>query len=155
MVRDVMDQLVKFGKVRRGQLEVIIQDLTPDLAEAMGLPSQQMGAVIAKVESGSAAERAGLKIGDVITDLAKAPIRGSADLRNKVGLLRVGEDAELTVLRGGRSLTVRVTLIAQLNTVLRGRGAQPAAGRSSLRGEEPGRTGERRRDRVGRRITQG
>jgi serine protease Do/serine protease DegQ len=120
MVRDVMDQLVKFGEVRRGQLGVMVQDLTPDLAEAMGLPSQQMGAVIAKVESGSAAERAALKVGDVITELAKAPIRGSANLRNKVGLLRVGEVAELTVLRGGRSLTVRVTLIARLNTALRG-----------------------------------
>jgi serine protease Do/serine protease DegQ len=125
MVRDVMDQLVKFGEVRRGQLGVMVQDLTPDLAEGMGLPAQQMGAVITRVEPGSAAERAGLKIGDVVTELGKTPIRGPADLRNKVGLLRLGEVAELTVLRGGRSLTIRVTLIARLKTVLNGAELSP------------------------------
>jgi len=125
MVRDVMDQLVTYGEVRRGQLGIMIQDLTPDLAQAMGLPGRQTGAVVAKVEAGSAAERAGLRVGDVITEVGKVPVRGSTDLRNKIGLLRVGNVAELTVLRGGRTLTVRATLTAPLKAVLQGAELSP------------------------------
>jgi Do/DeqQ family serine protease len=125
MVREVMDQLVKFGEVRRGQLGIMIQDLTPELAQAMGLRAQQMGAVIAKVESGSAAERAGLKVGDVVTEVGKMPIRSAADLRNKIGLLRVGEAVELTILRAGKPLTVRTTLTAPVRTILQGRDLSP------------------------------
>jgi Do/DeqQ family serine protease len=120
MVRDVMDQLVKFGEVRRGQLGIMIQDLTPELAQAMGLSGQQTGALVAKIASGSAAERAGLKVGDVITEVGKVPVRGSTDLRNKIGLLRVGNIAELTVLREGRSMVIRATLTAPLKAVLQG-----------------------------------
>ncbi|HZS64127.1 MAG TPA: DegQ family serine endoprotease [Xanthobacteraceae bacterium] len=120
MVRDVMDQLVKFGEVRRGQLGIMTQDLTPELAQAMGLSGQQTGALVAKIESGSAAERAGLKVGDVITEVGKVPVRGSSDLRNKIGLLRVGNIAELTVLRERRSMVIRATLTAPLKAVLQG-----------------------------------
>jgi serine protease Do/serine protease DegQ len=86
----------------------------------MGLRDQQTGAVVAKVEPGSAAEHAGLKVGDVITELGKTPIRGSADLRNRIALIRVGDVAELTVLRSGRSMNVRATLAAPPKTLLQG-----------------------------------
>jgi S1-C subfamily serine protease len=76
MARDVMDQIVKFGEVRRGQLGIAIQDLTPDLAQAMDLRRQLTGVVIAKVESRSPAERAGLKVVDVITEVGRTPVRG-------------------------------------------------------------------------------
>ncbi|HYA73941.1 MAG TPA: DegQ family serine endoprotease [Roseiarcus sp.] len=120
MVRDVTDQLVKFGEVQRGQLGIAIQDLTPDLARAMGLQGGQAGAIVAKVEPGSAAERAGLKVGDVITELDKTPLRGSADLRNKIGLRRVGDVAELTVVRDGKPMTIQATLTAPVKTILQG-----------------------------------
>jgi len=110
MVRDVLDQLMKFGEVRRGQLGIAIQDLTQELAVAMGLQDRQTGAIVAKIDPGLAAERAGLKVGDVITEIGKVPVRSSADLRNRVGLMRVGDVAELTVLRGGRSTVVRATI---------------------------------------------
>ena len=125
MVRQVVDQIAEFGEVRRGQLGITIQDLTPDLVEAMGLPSQQTGAVVAKVEPGSPAERAGLKTGDVITTIGTTPIRGSADLRNKIGLLRVGDMAELTVMRDGQALTIRVTVGARVEKLLQGEQASP------------------------------
>jgi Do/DeqQ family serine protease len=125
MVREVLDQLVKYGEVRRGQLGIAIQDLTPELAQAMGLHEQQRGAVIANVEAGSAAERAGLKVGDVVTEVGKTPVRTAADLRNKIGLLRVGEAVELTILRAGKSLTVRTTLTAPIRTILQGRDLSP------------------------------
>jgi Do/DeqQ family serine protease len=110
MVRDVMDQLLKYGEVRRGQLGVTLQDLTPDLIQSMGLPAYQSGVVIASVGAGSAAERAGLKASDVITAIGKTPVRGSSDFRNKIGLMRIGDVVELTVLRAGRSMVVRATM---------------------------------------------
>jgi len=116
---------VEFGEVRRGQLGITIQNLTPDLVEAMGLPPQQTGAVVAKVEPGSPAERAGFKTGDVITAIGAMPVRGSADLRNKIGLLRVGDMAKLTVLRDGQTLTLSATVGARVEMLLQGEQASP------------------------------
>ncbi|MGZ5927172.1 MAG: DegQ family serine endoprotease [Rhizomicrobium sp.] len=125
MVREVMDQLVRYGEVRRGRLGVAVQDLTPDLAGAMGLPVHQSGAVIANVEAGSAAERAGLKAGDVITAIDKSQVRSAADLRNKIGLLRVGDAAELAVLRGGKSTVIRATVAAPVQKLIQGGQVNP------------------------------
>jgi S1-C subfamily serine protease len=63
-----------------------------------------------KVESGSAAEGAGLKSGDVVMEVAGALLRNTSDLRNRMGLLSVGDTAELTVLRDGKRLVIRVTI---------------------------------------------
>jgi len=120
MVRDVMVQLVRFGEVRRGELGFVLQDLTPDLTQALGLSDQQSGAVIARVKSGSPAEHAGLRGGDVVTELDGRPVRGAADLRNKVALLLVGDVAELTVIRGGQQQTARATVTAPIRTLLEG-----------------------------------
>ena len=110
MVRDVIDQLLRYGEVRRGQLGVTLQDLSPDLIQTMSLPAHQSGVVVASVQAGSAAERAGLKATDVVTAIGKTPVRGASDFRNKIGMLRVGDVAELTVLRAGRSMIIDVTL---------------------------------------------
>lgn len=143
MVREVMDQLVKYGEVRRGRLGVAVQDLTPDLAGAMGLPAHQSGAVIANVEAGSAAERAGLKAGDVITAIDKVPVRSAADLRNKIGLLRVGDAAELAVLRTGKLMVIRATVTkplqkltqgGQMNSLLEGATFGPVTADTSTKG---------------------
>ncbi len=120
MVRDVMAQLVQYGEVRRGQLGAILQDLTPDLIPAMGLSDQQTGAVVTSVVPGSAADDAGLKGGDVVTALGGRAVVSAADLRNRIGLLRGGDVAELTVLRGGQQLAVRATLTAPVTTLLEG-----------------------------------
>jgi len=125
MVREVVDQLLKHGEVRRGRLGIIIQDLTPELVEAMGLPLHQRGAVVAKVEPGSSAERAGLKAGDVITAIGETPVRSAADLRNKIGLLRAGDVVGMTVLRDGQALDVRATLAAPVKKLLEGEQASP------------------------------
>ncbi len=110
MARDIAQQLVKYGNVDRGQLGVTLQDLTPQLVQSMGLPANQSGVVIASVAPGSTAERAGLKTGDVITAIGKTPVSRAYELRNKIGVLRVGDVAELTVLRDGRSMVVRATM---------------------------------------------
>jgi Do/DeqQ family serine protease len=109
MARQVMDQLISYGEIRRGRIGVAIQDLTPDLAQALGTRFTQ-GAVIARVEPGSPAERAGLRPNDVIVAINGAPMRSGSELHNRVGLSRIGDEVELTVDHNGveRNVTVRI-----------------------------------------------
>jgi serine protease Do len=109
MARQVMDQLVRYGEIKRGRIGVAIQDLTPDLAQALGTKHIQ-GAVIARVEPGSPADRAGLRTNDLVIAINGAPMRSGTELRNRVGLSRIGDEVELTVERGGaeRNVTVRI-----------------------------------------------
>ncbi len=105
IARATMEQIVRFGEVRRGQLGVTVQTLTPDLAvelDARGLA----GAVVAEVRRGSAAARAGLRAGDVIVAVDGRPIDSSAELRSRIGLTTVGDTVELTVLRNGEPRTI-------------------------------------------------
>jgi Do/DeqQ family serine protease len=112
MARSVMDQLIRYGEVRRGRLGVSIQDVTPDLAEAMGI-ERAAGAVITNVEQGSPADRAGLKAKDVIVAVNGRPIEGASDLRNQVGLIPVGERVEVGVMRNGRRLNVSAQVVGR------------------------------------------
>lgn len=105
MAREIMSQLVEFGEVRRGRLGVAVQDLTPDLARAFDI-EQSRGAVIAQVEPGSPAERAGLKPGDVVVSVNGREIRRATEMRNAVGLLRIGSEVKLRIIRDGRERTV-------------------------------------------------
>ena len=109
MARQVMDQLINYGEIKRGRIGVAIQDLTPDLAQALGTRHTQ-GAVIARIEPGSAAERAGLRTNDLVVAVNGAPMHSGIELRNRVGLSRIGDEVELTVERGGaeRNVTVRI-----------------------------------------------
>jgi serine protease Do/serine protease DegQ len=106
MARAVVDQLQRFGEVRRGRMGVTTQDLTPALAKSLGVAATE-GAVVAVVEKGSAADQAGLRPKDVVIAVNKRPIRASSELRNRIGLVPVGEEVEMTVLRGGSQLRVR------------------------------------------------
>src|SRR5207244_12277634 len=104
-----MEQLIKYGEVKRGRIGVAIQDLTPDLAEGMKT-SHTVGAVIARVDPGSPAERAGLHTGDLVVAINGLPVRSGPQLRNMIGLTRIGDEVELTVDRRGAEhrLAVRV-----------------------------------------------
>jgi serine protease Do/serine protease DegQ len=101
MVRGVMDQLIKFGQVKRGVLGVNIYDVTPDIAKEFGL-TESSGALVAGVVQGSAAERAGVKTGDIITSINGVAMRGAGELRNAVGMLRVGDKVDIELLRDGK-----------------------------------------------------
>lgn len=109
MAMSVMDQILKFGEVQRGRLGVMIQDLTPDLAEALGV-DVKAGAIIASVESGTPADEAGLAAGDVIVEVDGATVESSSDLRHKIGLRRPGDEVAIDYLRGGSRQTARVEL---------------------------------------------
>lgn len=118
MAGSVMQQLIEYGEVRRGRLGVTTQDLTPDLARAFGA-DRNHGTVIAHIAPDSPAERAKLKVGDVILEINGKPVRSSGDVRNRVGLLRVGSEVEMTIWRDGRtlkrSLVIESTELAKLD----------------------------------------
>ncbi len=100
MVRELTNQLIEYGEVRRGMLGVIMQNLTPELARAFGLDMHQ-GVVISQVVEDSAASKAGLKAGDVVSDINGVPVKSASAMRNMVGLMRVGAKMEIIVLRNG------------------------------------------------------
>ena len=109
MMRTVMEQLVKYGEVRRGVLGVNIQTLTPDIAQSMELGSVQ-GALVSQVVDGSAAEKAGIKAGDVITAVNGKPVKDASALRNTIGLLRIGDRVDVSLLRDGKPRRVTAVI---------------------------------------------
>ena len=105
MVASVMGHLERDGEVRRGMLGVSIVTLTPDVAAALQM-DERPGALITGVEPGSAAEQAGLQVGDVVVEMNDEDVDSSNTLRNMVGLARQGDEVELALYRDGRRLTV-------------------------------------------------
>jgi serine protease Do/serine protease DegQ len=110
MMKAVMNQLIKFGKVKRGVLGVNIQTLAPEIAQSMGVPENTQGALVSQVVDGSAAERAGVKAGDIITAVNGRPVKDAGGLRNAIGLLSVGEKVDLSLLRDGKPRRVTATV---------------------------------------------
>jgi Do/DeqQ family serine protease len=100
MARAVMEQILRFGEVKRGRIGIAIQELTPEIATAIGTRRIE-GAVVARVEPRSPADRAGLKPGDLVIAANGTPIRSMAQLRNRIGLTRLGETVHLTIERHG------------------------------------------------------
>ncbi len=116
MAKSVMSQLIEYGKVRRGLLGVAIQDLTPDIADALGLDVTQ-GALIAKVQNGSPAETAGLKPGDVVVALNGNVISDAEELRGYLGVMPPDKEFTLTVVRpdGKHQIKARLSQTKQEN----------------------------------------
>ncbi len=109
MVRQIADQLIEYGEVRRGMLGVIMQNLTPELAQAFGLDLHQ-GVVISQVIEDTAAEEAGLKVGDVVTSINGAPVKSASAMRNMVGMLRVGDEMSILVIREGKQKNITAVI---------------------------------------------
>jgi serine protease Do len=110
MAKDVAQQIIKFGSVHRGLMGIFVQYLTPELAQAMGFPNTFQGALISQVNDGSPAEKAGLKAGDVITQINDTKITQATQVKTTISLLRVGSDANITVNRNGHELKLRVVV---------------------------------------------
>ncbi len=120
MARHVMDQLRQDGRVRRAQLGVTIQPVTSELAESLGI-KQIGGALVSSVEPGSAADRAGVKRGDVIKSFNGQAVQDTNSLRNRVASTPPGSNATVVVLRDGseRTLTVKLGELAESKTARR------------------------------------
>jgi S1-C subfamily serine protease len=109
MAKSVMAQLIQHGTVRRGMLGITVQTLTSDLAASLELDSVD-GALVSSVREDSAAERAGVRRGDVVTALNGVPVTDSNALRNQVATLQPGSKVELAVVRGGEKRTITAKL---------------------------------------------
>lgn len=107
---EVMDQLIAHGKVNRGSLGAQTQDITPNIAHMLGLKSND-GAVVTRVLPGSAADHAGLEVGDVITAVNGQALQNSDQLNNALGLMPPNSTVNLTALRNNtpRKLTAQLT----------------------------------------------
>ena len=108
VVTRVVDQLQEFGETRRGWLGVKIQDVTPDMAEAMGL-DEAKGAAVTEVPDGPAAD-AGMKARDIIISFDGAPVNDTRELVRRVGNTAVGKTVEVIVRREGGTETLEITL---------------------------------------------
>lgn len=109
MARTISDTLVKTGKVQRGQLGVRVIRPASEEAKKLGI-KENKGVVVYEVQSGGAAERAGMKKGDVIIAFNGTPVSDSNAFRNMVASTAPGTDVTLTILRDGREQQIRATL---------------------------------------------
>ncbi|NBU26428.1 MAG: Do family serine endopeptidase, partial [Gammaproteobacteria bacterium] len=121
MAQSVMDQLIRFGSVKRGQIGVTLAPVTADIAQALGLGAPN-GALVTQVVRDSAAARAGLRAGDVLTAVNGKAVRSVTEFRNAIGLLRVGDRADIGLLREGKTLKVAAVVT---DPAMNGAGVQP------------------------------
>lgn len=113
MVKRVVDQLVSGGKVVRGYLGVAAQEISPQMAQAIGLPAanpETDGALVAAVSPGSPAFRAGIKPGDVITKVNSDVVKNPGDLAADIASVDPGHDTSITYMRGGKTDTLSVAV---------------------------------------------
>jgi Do/DeqQ family serine protease len=129
MARSIMDQLLSYGSVKRGLLGVSIYSLTPDTAKALNIATLQ-GVLVSQVNEGSAADKAGIKPGDVITSINGQTIKSNTELRNAVGLARVGDKLDVAIIREGKPLhlTAVINELPQTTAVKTAKTASPPAG---------------------------
>jgi S1-C subfamily serine protease len=111
MVKLITDELIKNGKVERGLLGVFVQDLTPELADAMNI-SGKKGALVTNVMSGSPAQKAGLEVQDVVIDINGTEITGSSQLRNMVGLMPLKSKLAIRVLRKDKVVSLKAVIVS-------------------------------------------
>lgn len=113
VTQSVMKQLIDFGKVRRGGIGARFQDLSPDLAEAFSLSNRTatyQGALIASILPNSSAEKAGLKIGDIIISAGNRRITSAIDIQNRIGLSVIGEQLPIIYIRHGQEYTANILI---------------------------------------------
>lgn len=125
MAMSLAQQLIEFGEVKRGQLGIKGTEMTPEMAKTFKVDAQH-GAFINEVLPDSAAFKAGIKAGDIITSLDDKPVESFAALRVKIGTTVPGKEVKLGLLRDGKPLTVTVKLDVSTQTVTSAEEIAPA-----------------------------
>lgn len=115
LARDLLEQIVQSGRVQRGALGISAQAIDARLAEAFDLPVDS-GVVIGSVRDGSPADKAGLRVGDVIVAVDGRRVRDVDQVRNRIGLVRLGQRLRLTIVRDGERQQIEAT-VAQLQSL--------------------------------------
>ncbi len=110
MVKEITEQLIQYGKVKRGVLGVMVQDLTPALADAFNI-SGKLGALVTNVIPGSPADKAGVQPQDVIEQINNVPVINGAQVKNTVGLLPIDSKVTLLIHRKDKNLTISAVII--------------------------------------------
>ncbi len=127
MVRPIIESLLRSGKVVRGWLGVVIQDVTPELATALHLPASR-GVIVTGIEPGSPAETAGLSHGDLVEQLDGEPLLSSTQLRNLVATRGAGAQVQLVVVHEGARRDLGITLGERPQVALAEQLPPPAGG---------------------------
>jgi Do/DeqQ family serine protease len=132
LARSVMDQLIQYGSVKRGLLGVNIYSLTPDMAKSLNLANTQ-GVLVSQVTDGSAAQKAGIRPGDVITSINGQTIKSNSELRNAIGLSRVGDTLDVALIRERKPIhvTAVITDLPAAKSVEAAKPATPDAGETN------------------------
>ncbi len=137
MVREITSQLIEYGEVRRGMLGVIMQNLTPELGRAFGMDMHQ-GVVISQVVENSAASKAGLKAGDVVSEINGTPVKSASAMRNMVGLMRVGAKMDITVIRDGKEMKLTAYIEDEIEQSIAGEKINPKLAGAVIESHEDG-----------------
>ena len=111
LVKKVIGDIIEFGSVKRALLGVLMQEIDSKKAEELKLSAPE-GVYIVEVTKGSAADKAGLQSGDVITAIGSVPVKSMAEVQAKVASYRPGDKAKVTVIRDGETLNYEVTFLS-------------------------------------------
>lgn len=124
MVKSIANQLIDYGYVKRGIIGVMVQQLTPELAEALNA-SVREGALISQVVPGAPAAKAGLQSGDIIIKINKEKIKGNSDMQSVISLARVGSKIDLLVVRNGKTIDFSMVSVDQKDLEQQEEGKEP------------------------------
>lgn len=110
MVKDVTQQIIKFGSIHRGLMGIFVQHLTPELALSMGYSEDFQGALVSQVNENSPAQLAGLQAGDIITQINDTKITQGTQVKTTISLLRVGTTAKIMIQRDNKPITLNAVV---------------------------------------------
>lgn len=105
-----MAQIIEYGEVRRGQIGVGIQDITPELRDAFNLKKGEFGVLVTNVFEDTPAAKSGLETGDIIIEVDGQQTRSAAQLRSRIGIKQVGDEVRLKFLRDGKTIERKVEI---------------------------------------------
>jgi Do/DeqQ family serine protease len=109
IAKEIMLDLIKNGDVKRGQIGILPQDLTPDIASSLDIETSD-GALVAQVAGDGPAARAGVQAGDLIVGIDGVPVHAVSDFRRRIDVSHIGDTLTLTLIRDGQTITRKVTV---------------------------------------------